>query len=82
MTRHALTVEADQSVAAAAVVMCEGGVNRVPLIDQKHHVAWPGSSPETTWSQPWPVPMNEPVGAMMPRSTRGWARTELVLRTP
>src|SRR5512132_1001814 len=26
--------------------------------------------------------MNEPVGAMMPRSTRGWARTELVLRTP
>jgi predicted transcriptional regulator len=39
MTRHALTVEADQSVAAAAVVMCEGGVNRVPVIDQKHHVA-------------------------------------------
>jgi acetoin utilization protein AcuB len=38
MTRRALTVEADQSVAAAAVVMCEGGVNRVPVIDQEHHV--------------------------------------------
>jgi CBS-domain-containing membrane protein len=39
MTRRALTVEADQSVvAAAAVVMCEGGVNRVPVIDEEHHV--------------------------------------------
>jgi CBS domain-containing protein len=38
MTGRALTVEADQSVAAAAVVMCEGGVNRVPVIDQEHHV--------------------------------------------
>src|SRR6266508_4490542 len=24
--------------AAAAVVMCEGGVNRVPVIDREHHV--------------------------------------------
>jgi len=38
MTGRALTVEADQSVAAAAVVMCEGGVNRLPVIDQQHHV--------------------------------------------
>jgi CBS-domain-containing membrane protein len=38
MTGRALTVEADQSVAAAAVVMCEGGVNRVPVINEEHYV--------------------------------------------
>lgn len=38
MSRQALTVEADESLAAAAVVMCEGGVNRVPVIDKERHV--------------------------------------------
>jgi predicted transcriptional regulator len=38
MTRRTLTVEADQPLAAAAVIMCRGGVNRVPLIDQEHWV--------------------------------------------
>jgi CBS domain-containing membrane protein len=39
MTRRALTVEADQPLAAAAVVMSQGGVNRVPVIDQERRVA-------------------------------------------
>jgi CBS domain-containing protein len=38
MSRRALTVEAGQPLAAAAVAMHHGGVNRLPVIDQEHRV--------------------------------------------
>lgn len=61
MSRHALTVEAEQSVAATAGVMCEGGVNRVPVVDGEHHVVGILTPDDVVTAVA--VPMNESAGA-------------------
>jgi CBS domain-containing protein len=38
MTKRPLTVLADEPLGAAAVAMCDGGVNRVPVLDRDHRI--------------------------------------------